>query len=344
MCNEAVNYGDDYVAHLRIVHNINKNFNFFLNKAREAIKGGIKRKADVITLSDEEEEESSNDQEESDVPQIDEDVKRRIVNVVEKTMSEMLDPIKKLLEGKVPLDTDNLSTEDFDEDPAAADEKIWDAFNKLKMSINDLEFPEDMLQSIAMGNNSQREEQKETVQETLPKKDPPAATKKDDKFKLPAATTPKHSQPLRKGAKKSQTQENKRQSPIASAINKDGGKTSDSHASNQAQVRPGTARPSPRRTNTPVTSARGASPAKSDKSVRSGTSSEAGSASPSTKTQKTLYCCPIKDCTFLIDKAGLTGGKAAIHLTKVHKVTKTDMQNAPKGFHKFKKVKAENGA
>ena len=36
MCNEAVNYGDDYEAHLRIVHNINKNFNFFFNKAMDA--------------------------------------------------------------------------------------------------------------------------------------------------------------------------------------------------------------------------------------------------------------------------------------------------------------------
>ena len=205
MCSESVNYGEDYVTHLSIGHNIYKNFNFFLNKARDSIKGGQKRKADVITLSDEEEEDSANNHEGPNVPQIDEDVKRRIVNVVEKTMSEMLDPIKKLLEGKVPLETDNLSTEDFDEDPAAADEKIWDAFNKLKMSINDLEFPEEMLQSFAM-INSQQEEQKEKLQGTVTKKD--------------------------------------------------GGKISDPHTFSQAQVRPCTARP--RRTNTPVTSARGA--------------------------------------------------------------------------------------
>jgi len=343
MCSESVNYGEDYVTHLSIVHNINKNFNFFLNKARDSIKGGHKRKADVITLSDEEEEESSNNHEGPNVPQIDEDVKRRIVNVVEKTMSEMLDPIKKLLEGKVPLETDNLSTEDFDEDPAAADEKIWDAFNKLKMSINDLEFPEEMLQSLASGN-SQQEEQKKTLQATVTKKDPPAATKKDDKFKLPSTTTPKPLQPQRKGAKKSQTQENKPQPPIVSANNKDGGKISDPDASSQAQVRPGTAKPSPRRTNTPVTSARGASPAKSDKSARSGTSSKASSASPSAKTRMSRFCCPIKDCTFLIDKAGLTGGEAAKHITRIHKVTPSVMEKAPKGFYKFKKVKAETGA
>ena len=54
MCSGSVNYGEDYVAHLSIVHNIQKNFNFFLKKAREgddfdihknleAIKGGQKR-------------------------------------------------------------------------------------------------------------------------------------------------------------------------------------------------------------------------------------------------------------------------------------------------------------
>ena len=90
-----------------------------------------------------------------------------------------------------------------------------------------------------------------------------------------------------------------------------------------------------------MTSARGASPAKSDKSARSGTSSEASSASPSAKTH---YCCPIKDCTFLIDKAGLTGGEAAKHITRIHKVTTSVMEKAPKGFYKFKKVKAETGA
>ena len=194
MCSESVNYGEDYVTHLSIGHNIYKNFNFFLNKARDSIKGGQKRKADVITLSDEEEEDSANNHEGPNVPQIDEDVKRRIVNVVDRTMSEMLDPIKKLLQGKVPLETDNLSNEDFD-----------NAFNNLKMCINELEFPEEMLQSIAM-INSQQEEQKEKLQGTVTKKD--------------------------------------------------GGKISDPHTFSQAQVRPCTARP--RRTNTPVTSARGA--------------------------------------------------------------------------------------
>ena len=89
----------------------------------------------------------------------------------------------------------------------------------------------------------------------------------------------------------------------------------------------------------PAASARGASasPAKSDKSARSGTRSEASIP----KNREARYCCPLKDCTFSIDKAGLLGGEAAAHISKIHKVTAEIMKNAPKGYHKFKKVKVE---
>ena len=344
MCSESVNYGEDYIAHLKIVHSINKNFNFFLNKAKETIKGGKKRKADVITLSDEEEEECSNDPAGSNIPQIDDAVKKRIETVVEKTMQEMLDPIKKLLEGKVPLETDNLSTEDFDEDPAAADEKIWEAFNKLKMSINNLEFPEEMLQSLV---NPQREEPEETLQETVPPKNPPSAKKKDDKFKHPTTTTQKPAQPQRKGAKKSQAPENKTQPTVAAGVAKDSGKNLASKpkppASGQkTPTRPGTVRSNPRIASAPAASTRvaSASPAKSDKSALSGTSSEASIP----KKMETRFCCPLKDCTFTIDRAGLTGGEAASHISKIHKVTAEAMKIAPKGHYKFKKFKAEASA
>ena len=48
LCHETVNYGDAYVTHLKIVHNIHKNYSFFLSKAKDSIKGGIKRKGDII--------------------------------------------------------------------------------------------------------------------------------------------------------------------------------------------------------------------------------------------------------------------------------------------------------
>ena len=76
---------------------------------------------------------------------------------------------------------------------------------------------------------------------------------------------------------------------------------------------------------------------KSDNSARSGTSSEASIP----KNRETRFCCPLKDCTFTTDRAGLQGGEAASHISKIHKVTAEIMKNAPKGYHKFKKVKVE---
>merc|ERR1712110_393518 len=59
------------------------------------------------------------------------------------------------------------------------------------------------------------------------------------------------------------------------------------------------------------------------------------------KNRETRFCCPLKDCTFTTDRAGLQGGEAASHISKIHKVTAEIMKNAPKGYHKFKKVKVE---
>merc|ERR1712218_157325 len=43
MCGQSVNLGDDYLAHLKIVHGIKKNFAFFEQRAQNKIK----RKADT---------------------------------------------------------------------------------------------------------------------------------------------------------------------------------------------------------------------------------------------------------------------------------------------------------
>ena len=58
MCSQSVQYGDDYVSHLQIVHGITKNFGFFLQKSLQNIKGARKRKAECITLEEDDEEDS----------------------------------------------------------------------------------------------------------------------------------------------------------------------------------------------------------------------------------------------------------------------------------------------
>jgi len=156
MCSESISYGDDYVSHLQVVHNIVKNYNFFLQKANEQLKGGQKRKADVITLEEDEEEEEeavSKDEEDEDFS-IDPKVKEGIEAVVERCMNELLDPIKKLIDGKVPLGEESLTAEDLARDPFKADEQIWESFNQLKEIINNLEFPEELISSLT---NSQKE-------------------------------------------------------------------------------------------------------------------------------------------------------------------------------------------
>ena len=37
-CNELVNFGDDYEAHLQVVHRVTKNFSFYMSKALEQKK------------------------------------------------------------------------------------------------------------------------------------------------------------------------------------------------------------------------------------------------------------------------------------------------------------------
>jgi len=181
MCAESISYGDDYVAHLQIVHNIVKNYNFFLQKANEQLKGGQKRKADVITLEEDDDEEMeeetlSKDQEQEDFV-LDPKVKEDIETIVEKTMNELLDPIKKLIDGKVPLGEQNLTEEDLKQDPFKADEKIWESFNQLKKAINELEFPEELLLSLT---NPQKES-------GVHQKQKPTKSSSSTQFKLPPA-------------------------------------------------------------------------------------------------------------------------------------------------------------
>ena len=147
MCDALVNYGDDYVTHLQIVHGITKNYNFFLNKALQNIKGTAKRKAECITLEEDDEDNDEDEPAPTNINQLNPKVKERLQEAVTKTMEELLEPIRNLLDGKVPLDSEALP-DDINEDPFASDEKIWESFNKLKNTINNLEFPKEVIDSI----------------------------------------------------------------------------------------------------------------------------------------------------------------------------------------------------
>merc|ERR1719187_809202 len=54
LCQESVNYGDDYIGHLQFAHSVVQNFSVFLDNARNSLKAGEKRKAsDLVTLKEE---------------------------------------------------------------------------------------------------------------------------------------------------------------------------------------------------------------------------------------------------------------------------------------------------
>ena len=171
-----MNYGDDYISHLQIVHGITKNYNFFLHKALQNIKGAEKRKAECITLEEDEdmEEEATNDV-------LDPIMKKKLGDAVVATMEEMFQPIRDLLDGKIPLDSEGSLPDDINEDPFAADEKIWSSFQDLKKTINGLDF-KPLIDNLVKGNA-----QKDFEEVVPPAK--PAASK--SKFKSPQKSVTK---------------------------------------------------------------------------------------------------------------------------------------------------------
>merc|ERR1712183_974692 len=58
--------------------------------------------------------------------------------------------IKLMVEGKMPLEVDENSEEALgDEDPYAADEKIWQSFENLKEIVNNMEFPPELIRQLS---------------------------------------------------------------------------------------------------------------------------------------------------------------------------------------------------
>ena len=307
MCGQSVNLGDDYLAHLKIVHGIKKNFAFFEQRAQNKIKAG-KRKADLITLDEDDGDDVVNDidgsiedvedtgghdeaLEPGDNTQLDDDVKQKMKMAAQNIMEELLSPIRNLLDGKVPLDDVTISAAAVDEDSAAAEQRIWDSFEKLKMTINKMEVPKEVMQSFM----NPRKESDQTLQENV---------ETENNFKHPSSPP---QPPKRKVSRPTVPEQSE-----AEAVT-------------------------------------GPSPSKSVRSDKSGggVSGVSGSSSRSCSSSSgsrrvTMFCCPLDNCDFTVDRAGMeTLGLGAKHLKIKHKVTSESMKEKPKGFYKFKKVKKE---
>jgi len=351
MCSESVNYGDDYIAHLRIVHQINKNIPFFLEKALATIKGE-KRKgkvSDVVTL--EEEDDDTNvrtDERDTDGDSqkerfvLDEATKSNIENAVERTMDDLFKDIKLMVEGKMPLEVDENSEEVLeDEDPYAADEKIWQSFENLKEIVNNMEFPPELIRELS----SSRSVSTEVTNNKIEERNDPEVTNdgREVEYDSKKVTNDKTEEPLSELLPSAPQLEIKK---FRRPQMKRNAQTSDKENLNILPPRVEThkSNPSPKPALAPASLNQitgllptNLAPIKSDRSDRSTASSTGKPA-----LGQTFFLCPIENCSFSTTKQGMIDGAAANHLSKTHKVTGKDMKNAAPGTYKFKKVKSES--
>jgi len=306
MCKEEVNYGDDYIAHLQFAHSVTQNIPFFMNKALAKIKGEKRKiaESDVVTLEEEESTEEMNEEpkkgEETLV--LDANTKENIEKTVEKTMNDLFSSIRSLLEGKVPLEEVDVSDNVADEDPAAADEKIWQSFENLKEVVNNIEFPVELLQQLAASKNSDKEENDQTEDTLAELVAPPVSDEEAAHFRRPSSK------------KKPREAPSQVSTPTTTV----------------KPTPPTKPAPTPLQSQTPSNPTKLA-PVKSDQSDKSTTSNSGG----------TFFLCPVENCKFFTTKQGMLDGAAANHLNKTHKITGADMKAATPGTYKFNKVKGE---
>jgi len=323
MCKESVNYGDDYIAHLQFAHSVTQNIPFFMNKALAKIKGEKRKIADVVTIEEEFSEESirSNEEGVADTLVLDANTKENIERTVERTMDDLFKGIRSLLDGKEPLESmedDTRVMDNDDDDPSAADEKIWQSFENLKEIVNNIEFPIELLKQLAASSSSNNEIAEESF-------DPTTTT--EDTLEELVAPPPK--EPEEETAPQFRNPPSKKKSLTVKAAPLLVPSPSPTPPLVVSSVQSSRPAPVSKPSHQNMNSATKLVPVKSD---QSDASSNAG---------QTYFLCPLQDCTFSTNKQGMLDGAAAKHLNLTHKITGANMKAAAPGAYKFKKVKGE---
>merc|ERR550519_959778 len=136
-----------------------------MDKALAVVKGEKRKAADVFTIEEETviNEGSSLESDGFDKFELDLDTRSSLEKTIEKTMDDLFKPIKLILEGKVPLDAEELSNdmnEDDDSFVGNAEERLWQSFDNLKEVITNMEFPVELLQQIANRRKTNVEDEK----------------------------------------------------------------------------------------------------------------------------------------------------------------------------------------
>ena len=239
--------------------------------------------------------------------------RENIEQVVNDTMNELLGPIKKLLDGEnVPENDKNTNIEDISADGF---ENILEILNQLKATVNEMEFPEELLQSLANISLANPDRVEETLQENI--EDTKTAALGSGNFQRPSA--PKQQR------KRSTTPVN-------------GSKIRESPSPQQCR------KPSP----SPLQPVRSDNSSRSGRSGRSGYSSNtsrSGSSSNTSSTSETgvrksmsLYRCSQNGCNFSTDKEGVKNSWQ--HLSRHHGITAEMVKKDTKAYT-FRKVKKE---
>jgi len=304
MCSAAVNYGDDYVAHLALAHQITKSIPYFMDKALAAVKGEKRKAAEVFIIEEEPDIHNSSPLEPGGFDKFELDLETRasLEKTIENTMDDLFKPLKLILEGKVPLDDEEIPNDLNEEEESfsgSAEDKLWQSFDNLKEVINNMEFPLELLQQIAdeRNTNANIEDEKLLNDKSGTLEELCTGDKNKDigsNFKIP--------QPMKENSDKVNLEETISLPPTNNLL-----------------------------------------PVRSDKSDISTASSVSSTSSSSghPESLQTNFLCPVKPCNFSTTKHGMKEGIAAKHLSKVHLVTGAVMKKAAPGTYKFRKVKGE---
>ena len=133
-CNELVNFGDDYEAHLQVVHNVTKNFSFYMSKALEQKKFQKNPvEIEVVEMSDSEPEDIDEDKETS------EEVSAKLnlgelSKAAEQAIVKRLGNIVGMCEGSIDLKDEEVKLEDGKD----YEKELWEAFDSLKTASKDV--------------------------------------------------------------------------------------------------------------------------------------------------------------------------------------------------------------
>jgi len=140
VCEENVNYGEDYECHLKFEHGSKPHFiRQAMNRAKnQAVKSDIPQT--IVTLEDDSDEEEQqtkakkSTQTGNSKPVNAEKVKRE----VKKALATLLKEIHECVEGETKDDNLNDGPPMSVEEMAAMDKKIWDSFEEIKIKVKNI--------------------------------------------------------------------------------------------------------------------------------------------------------------------------------------------------------------